>query len=66
MKVIDFRSAGRRRLRSVSCEVVFGCCLWRRKKRSGTRGVVDEVWVCAGGLVLVGVVGQAEALQLVE
>jgi hypothetical protein len=28
--------------------------------------VVDEVWVCAGDLVLVGGVGLAEALQLAE
>jgi hypothetical protein len=30
------------------------------------RAVVDEVWVCAGDPVLVGVVGRVEALQLAE
>jgi hypothetical protein len=66
--VSDLRSAGRRRWRSVSCEDVFDCCLWwREKKQSGTRGVVGEVWVCVGDLVLMGVAaGLAEELQLVE
>jgi hypothetical protein len=64
--VNDFRSAGRRRWRLVSCEEVSGRCLWNVKIRSGIKGVVDEVWVCVGDLVLAGVAGQAEALQFVE
>lgn len=62
--VNDLRSAGRRRWRSVSCEAVFGCCLWRREKnQSGIRGVVGEVWVYVEGLVSVGVAGLVEALH---